>query len=165
MKKITPTEKQRCRFIAKLSAPHPITGCLVWCGAVDRAGYGNVRWSGRCLKAHRAAFILVHGSIPEGLDILHSCDTPSCCEVSHLRAGTDKENARDRDTRHRRRPPTGSLNGQARLTEQQVLEIRATYRGTLKHQKELAEKYEIRQSTVCDIVYERSWKHLISEGV
>ena len=47
------------------------------------------------MGAHRWAWMLVHGSIPDGLHVLHRCDNPPCFRPSHLFLGTDADNARD----------------------------------------------------------------------
>ena len=78
--------------------------CLVWTGARDWAGYGLTTISGRMYRAHRVAWEAEHGSIPDGLHIHHTCETPGCVNVAHLRAVTPKEHANI----HERRPPEGS---------------------------------------------------------
>lgn len=77
--------------------------CWLWTGTVDRRGYGRLRYRGRFAKAHRLAYELTHGSIPEGMFVLHSCDEPGCCNPAHLRAGDHAENMRDRARRGRSR--------------------------------------------------------------
>lgn len=71
--------------------------CLIWTGAKGRRGYGQLRASGRKVQAHRFAWELEHGPIPEGVKIDHRyhCD-PACCEVSHLREASHAENQRNR---------------------------------------------------------------------
>jgi hypothetical protein len=82
------------------------TGCLLWtggkrknsgCASGDYGAFhlGNNKYS----TAHRMAYIAEHGNIPEGLDVLHTCDTPLCCEKQHLYAGTKSDNAKDRRDR------------------------------------------------------------------
>jgi hypothetical protein len=65
-------------------------------------GYGKMMVEpGFITEAHRAAYILVHGSIPAGLYILHSCDNKRCVNPNHLRAGTPVDNMRDMHQRGR----------------------------------------------------------------
>lgn len=73
--------------------------CLVFTGHRNWKGYGEIR-SGpdngfRKLMAHRAAWELNSGPIPEGLVVMHTCDNPPCCNPSHLRLGTVADNQAD----------------------------------------------------------------------
>lgn len=71
------------------------SGCWFWAGSFDRNGYGNARWLGKSISAHRLIYLLVHGEIPEGLDVMHSCDMRSCVNPAHLILGTRKQNMED----------------------------------------------------------------------
>ena len=70
--------------------------------AVGR-GYKYISWQGRGLMAHRFAYELFIGEIPDGLLVLHSCDTPPCVNPAHLRIGTHAENVKDLYSRGRHR--------------------------------------------------------------
>lgn len=69
--------------------------CWEFMGALTAAGYGLVGYQGRLVYAHRLAYELAVGPIPDGLRILHTCDNPPCCNPAHLRAGTAADNSRD----------------------------------------------------------------------
>lgn len=71
--------------------------CWEWLGARDKKGYGRFGApKGEApLLSHRVAFEMAFGVIPEGLQILHSCDNKGCVNPSHLSAGTAKQNARE----------------------------------------------------------------------
>lgn len=77
----------------------PISGCCLWTGSVDRNGYGRFgvsddgRW--RYRPAHRFAWEMARGPIPDGLWCLHRCDRPLCVSVDHLFLGTHQENMLD----------------------------------------------------------------------
>lgn len=77
-------------------------GCLRWTSVVDRSGYGRV-YTRRTttFAAHRLAWILTYGPIPQGMCVLHRCDNPPCINPAHLFLGTDKDNAMDRDGKGR----------------------------------------------------------------
>jgi hypothetical protein len=84
-------------------------GCLLWCGLKDHAGYGRFKFGGRSLRAHRVAWSVDNGSIPDGLCVLHKCDNPACVNVDHLFLGTDKDNAADRAAKGRNAIPRNKL--------------------------------------------------------
>jgi hypothetical protein len=69
----------------------PESGCWLWIGSVNNKGYGQL--SGQ--YAHRVSYQIVHGAIPEGLYLLHSCDVPCCVNPGHLHPGTQKQNMED----------------------------------------------------------------------
>ena len=64
-------------------------------------GYGSFSVDGKSCPAHRVAFELTHGPIPEGQVVRHKCDVPGCCNPAHLELGTSADNNRDRDERGR----------------------------------------------------------------
>jgi hypothetical protein len=123
-----PKRRTEAEFWAMLS-PSNERGCRLWPRAGGRGGYGKTYWQGRPLSAHQVAFLLTHGWCPQGREtiIRHTCDTPLCCEPSHLIVGTQRDNAQDREQRGRsnRRPSWAAAN--AACTPEQVREIRARH--------------------------------------
>ncbi|MCK9570587.1 HNH endonuclease [Candidatus Pacearchaeota archaeon] len=96
----------RDRFWSRVRLPNAVgvDVCWEWQGRVDKDGYGvtSVALTGQ--QSHRIAWILSHERlIPIGMQVLHRCDNPSCCNPSHLLLGTPKDNARDRDVKGRDR--------------------------------------------------------------
>lgn len=73
-----------------------LTGCHVWRGAKNRAGYGQFGFGGdsKHMLAHRFAFESVNGPIPDGLVLDHLCLLPRCVNPAHLEAVTLEENNR-----------------------------------------------------------------------
>lgn len=96
------------------SIPVPEAGCHLWLGNPTNRGYGQIKKLGRSFAAHRVAWLVFRGPIPDGLCVMHKCDTPTCVNPDHLRLGTQAENLADRDAKGRTR--TGrSLTGCAGL--------------------------------------------------
>lgn len=117
--------------------------CWPWTGALNRAGgYGHLSWGGRTIYAHRLAHTLRKGPIPEGMQILHACDNPLCCNPAHLSAGTQAENIADMVAKGRH--AVGERNARTKLTDEQVEAIRKDPRT----QSVIAAEYGIRQSLV-----------------
>lgn len=81
--------------------PEPNSGCWLWTASV-RHRYGSIRTSStKCSSAHRVSWELHHGPIPEGICVLHRCDTPTCVNPDHLFLGTQLDNIKDRDQKGR----------------------------------------------------------------
>lgn len=72
-------------------------------GKANPEGYRYVIWNGRTTMGHRLLHELFNGPIPDGDVVMHSCDSPPCCNPTHLRAGTAKENTAEMFKRGRAR--------------------------------------------------------------
>lgn len=131
--------------------------CLEWPRGRYANGYGVYRANGKNHKVHREAYRLVHGPIPEGLIIRHSCDNPACFRPSHLLVGTHSDNAIDRESRHRRTILRGSQKPESKLTESQVLEIRSIK--NLTH-VQIGLRFGVCRQTIEDILHRRIWRHV-----
>jgi hypothetical protein len=147
--------------------------CWDWTGTVNEWGYGHIRFGGRTVGAHRAAFFVANGHWPEPV-CRHSCDNPKCCNPAHLLEGSVADNNHDMVQRGRDRHPTGAehgtktspssvrrgtANSAAKLTEAEVRAIRSARAAGVERQV-LAEQYGLNESTVYNIVTRRSWKHV-----
>ncbi len=75
--------------------PGTESGCWIWMGAVESRGYGVVQWEGKQTKVHRLMWELHNGPILGGLFVCHRCDTPICCNPTHLFLGDARANVRD----------------------------------------------------------------------
>lgn len=131
--------------------------CWDWEGNTDAYGYGALGRGGKVLKAHRVSYELYVGSIPEGAQILHSCDRPICVNPSHLRPGNARDNTDDALERDRIRK--GDRHWNVKLTEEDVREIRSL-REKGRTYRFIAESYGVSTSAIRDIIIRRNWKHV-----
>lgn len=156
-------------FLAKLAPPNE-RGCRLWLGTVAN-GYGSFRRRGYRRYAHRYAWARVHGPIPAGMFVCHECDTPLCCEISHLFLGTPKENTADcirkgryRNARGLKMPPQGVLRGErkarAKLTDEMVRSIRAIFAAGGTNKCELGRRFGVSTRAISLVIQRRRWAHV-----
>lgn len=138
--------------------PEPNTGCWLWTSTVTRKGYGIFHVSGRKQKAHRVSWKLYVGPIPDGLCVLHRCDTPSCVNPAHLFLGTHADNVADMDKKGRRNAARGEANGHAKLSAADVLDILES--GSVMGIT-LAQKYNVSSSLISQIRSGNKWRCLV----
>ena len=100
--------------------------CWIWTGS-KVVGYGGVTHGGLERYAHRCAWILTNGPIPDEMPwVLHRCDNPPCVRPDHMFLGTALDNARDRDAKGRHPPPPHPLETRNRkLSDEGFAEIQA----------------------------------------
>ena len=81
------------RFWSKVKKAGP-DDCWEWQASKQTKGYGQSWWkpAGRAIGAHRIAYLLTHGQIPEGLHVAHTCHNKLCCNPAHLEAQTSADN-------------------------------------------------------------------------
>lgn len=112
------------RFWQKIAKSGP-NECWIWNGALVLGGYGTIRMaapSRKMVNTHRAAYELTHGSIPDGMVVMHSCDNRRCCNPAHLSLGTQLDNMADMHAKGR--AAKGMSHGMRKLTADDVREIR-----------------------------------------
>lgn len=141
-----------------LKSPYPLNvdnnECWEWLGSKEKSGYGVFRLDHKKIGAHVAAFKLALGEIPDGLYVLHKCHNTCCVNPNHLYCGTQKQNVQDQIDRGTF--IYGSKNGHALLTEEIVIECRASN----KTCRELANQHNVSYYTMWDALKGRSWKQL-----
>lgn len=152
-------------FWSKVEITTNSKDCWPWSGAKKPKGYGNVRVGGSYKIAHRVAFELAVGQIPEGMQVCHICDNPPCCNPHHLMLGSAKSNVIDMLIKNRqgfrKNLALGTRNANAKLTEDAVRAIRKAYASGAATQQELAEKHGVTQPCIGSIVRNQTWRHVI----
>lgn len=138
--------------------PEPNSGCWLWLGAVNSAGYGQLRGDGRAYYAHRMSYEVYRGDIPAGLVVRHKCDNPLCANPDHLELGTMSDNTQDmlRRGRHHTTPTRGDFHYNSKLTSEDVRFIRSDPRGA----SELGRILGVDTSTITDVRKGRTWRHV-----
>lgn len=121
-------------------------GCWEWTGFRNDSGYGI--YGKPAKRAHRIAYELAKGPIPDGLEICHRCDNPPCCNPAHLWAGTHLQNFRDMAKKER--------SGLRKLTGEQVAAIRLDTRPL----KQIAADYGMHFSAIAYAKRGGTWKHI-----
>ncbi len=153
--------------------------CWLWRACRSPKGYGHhsIRIDGKqhAIGAHRFAWLVCHGVIPDGLQVLHNCpdgDNPSCVNPSHLWLGTNLQNMQDSVRKGRRasgdRHPLrlhpewrvyGERQGCALMTDERVADARYLSSCGMPHRL-IAQIYEVTRSTITKCVSGPNWRHV-----
>ena len=162
-------------------------GCWKWNGAKDTFGYGVIWRDGKTIKAPRFSYELHIGTIPQGMFVCHACDNPECVRPDHLWVGTADDNnkdcvrkgrgkscAKEQNILHRNPElsPThlnpeltrGERNGNAKLTEAQVIAIRNRHAQGDISCSELAREHHVSRSIVSRIIRGELWHHTVARA-
>lgn len=135
--------------------------CWNWKTGRFSDGYGQFRFNGRSIGAHRFSYMVYVGDVPKHLSVCHTCDNKLCVNPTHLFLGTTADNHADRDRKGRQ--ARGERQGSAKLTAFKVRTIRRLYcygsrdLGT----GGLAKKFGVSQQLVVRIVNREVWRHLL----
>lgn len=149
------------RFWSKVDRSGDVDSCWPWQAGKNERGYGLFWLRDRNVMAHRYAYELTYGPLPEGMLACHRCDNPPCCNPAHLFAGTYADNAHDRDQKGRHNPAEGSAHGSATLTDDLVRSMKIRYAQGGISQRELARLYNVTTQTVSSIMVGRYWDHVV----
>lgn len=136
-------------------SPEPNSGCWLWDGlGKDQRGYYSIHSKGKLQRVHRVAFERYRGQIPQGLIVCHRCDVRCCVNPDHLFLGSPADNTADMIQKGRM--PRGERRGHAKLTTEQVQEIKAsTISSSLA-----GKRYGVNASIIRRIRRGEIWKHL-----
>lgn len=177
-KEIKLTAADEARFWSKVNKdgptmPHMESPCWVWTAGVFRHGYGAFDLGGKKIGSHRASWTIANGVIQDNLCVCHRCDNPACCRHDHLFLGTHADNAKDKTMKgrqakgsthssrtHPERVMRGEAHKRSKLTDTQVLAIRAIYAAGGITQTEIGLRYGVTQALIGYIIRRANWKHL-----
>lgn len=134
-------------------------GCWEWPGRRNDKGYAQIG----SVSGYRHAFELFHGEIPNGLHVCHRCDNPPCVNPDHLFLGTHVDNMKDCTAKGRR--AKGESSGAAKLTEDEVVQIRKMRFNGGFTLKEIGARFRITHEAVRQICAGNTWKHVVVEDV
>jgi len=114
------------------------------------------RYKNLTTAAHRIAWIIQYGSIPENMMVLHKCDNAKCINHEHLELGDHEKNMKDRDDR--KRTAGGIRNGMSKLSEDNVRYIK--FNPDKKSGVELAKEFNMTPAGISMIILGKNWKHI-----
>ncbi len=132
-------------------------GCWEWIGGKSN-GYGMMKINSVSISTHRLSWMIHNGSILDNLWVLHKCDNPPCIRPDHLFLGTLQDNNKDKATKGR--SLIGERNANARLTENDVREIRELYNRGGFTCRSLAELYKVTFPHISGIITRRFWRNI-----
>ena len=137
--------------------------CWIWTGYKCYWGYGIISVKSKPKKAHRIAYEVWKGPIPDGLLIRHLCNNPACINPDHLEIGTHQDNMNDKvraNRQSRNCGPKGTRCATNKLAEEQVQSIlQSKEKGRI-----LAQQYGVSEGTISSIRHRRVWKWLDCEA-
>lgn len=146
----------------------PKTNCWIWQRAKSAAGYGQLQdWNletkkQKTMYAHRVSFTHYTGiEVPDGKDLMHSCDNRACINPDHLSIGTRRDNMADckNKNRHHHGLKATLAHGKRKLYPFQVAAIRNLRLSGMKN-KDIAKNFNISKETISGINTGRSWMNL-----
>lgn len=156
------------RFYLKMGIPDE-NGCINWLASKYRKGYGQFSNKGFSSNlAHRVAYEIKFGKIPEGLLACHKCDNPGCVNVDHIFLGTTKDNTQDMVKKNRGSMRKGERfkyaveRPHSKLTEEQVRDIRQQILNGVT-MVDLSRQYNVSDRTINDINSGKLWASIDNE--
>lgn len=127
-------------------------GCWECVSHALNKGYPVIRYQNRLYSGNQFSYLMYYGELPEGMVVRHKCDNPRCINPSHLELGTQLDNVQDMLDRNRGvLPPVikGEENGNSKLTEKEVIEIKTKMLNYKKGmRKQLANEYGVSEATI-----------------
>ena len=133
--------------------------CWVWMASkVPGRQYGTFMLNQKVHRSHRVSWAFAFGPIPVGMFVLHKCDNPSSVRPSHLFLGTQVENMSDAS--RKKRICHGSKHPCAKLTEENVIEIRKRYASGNITTRALGLHYSVGGGSISRIITRQIWRNI-----
>ncbi len=166
------SEKDKERFWIRVNKTE---GCWEWKGYKSKRGYGAFGHRNMVQRVHRFSYYLHFGIIPLGKEVCHKCDNPGCVRPDHLFLGSHLDNMADMMRKGRWTPPEihpsithpecvvrGEEVHTAKLTEEQVIQIRKLHADGVMSKRAIARLYShiVSRVSVNAAISRKSWKHL-----
>lgn len=145
------------RKVDKTSSP---SGCWLWTGNKHPRGYGTIMLARHTYRAHRYAYLITYGELPEGMEVCHRCDNPPCVNPNHLFLGTHQDNMDDMKAKGRLPYRKGAASGRAKLTEDQVRDIRSRYVHKYGCLAALSREFGVTPEAIAYVVSRKNWSHI-----
>ena len=145
--------------IDRLTVPEPFSGCWLWVGNLNNAGYARIRIGGRggsFKKVHQINFERFKGPIPDGKILRHQCDMACCVNPYHLIPGTRADNVSDMVSRGRQRGPSGEPHHGSVLTQNDIVLIKELYANGIR-QVDLSRRFNVSRSHMSKILSGDRW--------
>ena len=136
-----------------------LTGCWLWTGGKNKKGYGQFKYKMKSYIAHRLSYELHVGTLTPGMLVCHSCDTPPCVNPSHLFLGTNQDNTDDKFKKGRNRHANGMDNGNRKLTDDNVVEIKSLLKGGESYAA-IGRLFGVRGENISFIAKGKTWSHI-----
>lgn len=132
--------------------------CWEWLGKKNQWGYGKLSRNGKTMLAHREVYERENGPLPSGTVLMHKCDNPACVNPSHLAIGSHVLNQADKVSKDRQ--AKGERISSAKLSEEDVCDIRKLYQPRVVTYRMLADEYGVSKDTIQKAIRGINWKHL-----
>ncbi len=155
-------EDLKTRF-DKYWAGEPNSGCWLWTGTSDRAGYGQINVDGKNRIATHIALSFQGIDVPKGMFACHKCDVPACVNPAHLFVGTPRENMQDAAAKGRWSAPPilrGQNQPKAKLTDDAVRQMRQEYATGTTSTPKLSRRYGLSQASIHAVISGKTWAHV-----
>lgn len=146
-------DKRFWRWINKAGA----NGCWLWMRSLSKARYGVLTINGKLNLAHRIAWELANGPIPNQAHVLHHCDIRHCVNPDHLFLGDQRSNIADAKMKGRMQRGEDRFNAKLQNADIPIIRSRLA---TGVPAARIARDYGVHVNTIKDVKHRRTWTHI-----